>query len=96
VSADALTATAVSVEGAAQSLHAEFDRISAAVDAVMGASWTGQAADGMRADWMRWREGFTDVIAGLRRESDALSIAAMRYSSTDSEGATALSQAMGL
>jgi WXG100 family type VII secretion target len=96
VTADAVTATAASVEDAAQSLQAEFDRISAAVDEVIGASWTGQAADGVRKDWTRWRDGFTDVMAGLRREADALSEAATRYSSTDGEGAAALSQAMGL
>jgi WXG100 family type VII secretion target len=89
-------ATASSVEDAAQTLQAEFDRICVAVDEVVGSSWTGQAADGMRKEWTRWREGFADVTAGLRREGDALQTAATRYSSTDAEGETALARQMGL
>jgi ESAT-6 family protein len=96
VSAEAVMATAATVDSAAQTLQAEFDRICAAADEVIGASWTGQAADGMRKDWTQWREGFADVTAGLRRESDALHAAAARYSTTDAEGETALSRAMGL
>ncbi|MEW2478643.1 WXG100 family type VII secretion target [Mycobacterium sp. NPDC049093] len=96
VSREALTDTAESVEDAAQSLQSEFDRISGLVDEVVGASWTGQAADGIGADWARWCDGFADVMAGLRREGQALRIAAARYSSTDATGATALSQAMRL
>jgi WXG100 family type VII secretion target len=95
VTAEAVTAAATSVEGASQSLQMEFDRISAAFDEVVGASWTGQAADGLRKDWTRWREGFGDVVAGLRRESDALHTAATSYASTDTQGATVLEQSMG-
>ena len=96
VSAEAVTATAAKVEDAAQSLDVEFARISAAFDEVVGSSWTGQAADGMRKDWARWREGFEDVTAGLRREVDALHTAAASYTATDTDGASSLSQAMGL
>lgn len=96
VTAEAVTIAAAQVDDAAQTLQAEFARISAAFDEVVGSSWTGQAADGMRKDWTKWRDGFTDVTDGLRRESDALHTAAASYASTDGEGATALSQAMGL
>ena len=96
VNADTVTATAASIERSAQSLQSEFDRLATAVDEVIGSSWTGQAAAGMHKDWTRWREGFADVMAGLHRESDALHTAATRYSSTDDEGSSALSRAMGL
>jgi|KBSSwiStaDraftv2_1062776.scaffolds.fasta_scaffold81862_5 WXG100 family type VII secretion target len=96
VNAEAVKATAASVEDASQTLQVEFDRICAAVDEVIGASWTGQAADGMRKDWAKWCEGFTDVTAGLRREADALHEAAARYTKTDEGGSEALAHAMGL
>lgn len=96
VSTEALTGTAEAVEVAAQSLQTEFDQISGLVDDVVGASWTGQAADGIGADWTRWCDGFADVMAGLRREVQALQTAAAQYSSTDAAGATALSKSMGL
>lgn len=96
VSAEAVTSTASSVQDAAQALQGEFDRICAAFDEVVGASWTGQAADGLKKDWTQWREGFADVMAGLHREADALHTAAQQYTAADHHGASSLSQEMRL
>jgi WXG100 family type VII secretion target len=96
VSGESMLATANSIDGSAADLHEEFNRIRAAAEEVIGSSWTGQAADGIRIDWTRWCEGFEDVMAGLRREAELLRTAASKYHSTDDDSAAGLATTMGL
>ena len=96
VSAESMFATANSIDGSAASLQEEFNRICAAADEVIGASWTGQAADGIRVDWTGWRDGFEDVMSGLRQEAESLRTAASQYRSTDDGSAGELATTMGL
>jgi WXG100 family type VII secretion target len=96
VSGAALVNAASSIEDAAATLQAEYGRICAAVDEVIGASWTGQAADGMQGSWAKWRDGFQDVVSGLRREADALRLASEQYAGTDNSTASALAESMGV
>lgn len=94
VSTQAVTGAASSIEESAASLLGEFGTICAAADEVIGGSWTGQAADGIRASWTKWCEGFQDVVSGLHREADALRTAAGAYTSTDSDAESALAAQM--
>ncbi|MCV7259310.1 WXG100 family type VII secretion target [Mycobacterium shimoidei] len=93
VATGAVVGAATSIEEAAASLG-EFGTICAAADEVIGGSWTGQAADGIRASWTKWSEGFQDVISGLHREADALRSAASAYTSTDNDAESALAAQM--
>lgn len=87
VSAD-LTAAAQFADGIADQLVDRYSQTSEAIAALLDGNWKGAAADACADAWREWRDGFRQVVMGLRDEATAMQTAASQYDATDGDGAS--------
>lgn len=60
----------------------------------MGAGWKGAAASAYAPAWEKWHDGATQVVDGLQRMSELLSIAGKEYAKTDASASDAIDSTM--
>jgi WXG100 family type VII secretion target len=78
------------LESAAQRLKDGLASVDDDTTQLLGSGWKGGAASAYGPAWERWHEGADQVVAGLQRMSELLTIAGKEYAKTDESGAEAL------
>lgn len=75
-----------------EQLVAERRRLQASVESLLGAGWTGAAAEDYERGWTEWVKGADDVMTALSVMGDLLAEARASYVASDEEAAARQSQ----
>lgn len=78
------------LESAAQRLKDGLASVNDETTQLLGSGWKGGAASAYGPAWDQWHQGAEQVIQGLQRMSELLTIAGKEYAKTDQSGADAL------
>jgi WXG100 family type VII secretion target len=78
------------LESAAQRLKDGLASVDDETAQLLGSGWKGGAASAYGPAWDQWHNGADQVVQGLQRMSELLSIAGKEYAKTDQSGADAL------
>lgn len=78
------------LEAAAQSLRDGLASVDDETTQLLGSGWKGGAASAYAPAWEQWHTGAGQVVQGLQRMSELLTIAGKEYAKTDESGANAL------
>jgi WXG100 family type VII secretion target len=78
------------LESAAQRLKDGLASVNDETTQLLGSGWKGGAASAYGPTWEGWHKGADQVIQGLQRMSELLTIAGKEYAKTDESGADAL------
>lgn len=78
------------LENAAQRLKDGLASVNDETTQLLGSGWKGGAASAYGPAWDQWHQGAEQVIQGLQRMSELLTIAGKEYAKTDQSGADAL------
>jgi WXG100 family type VII secretion target len=78
------------LESAAQRLKDGLASVNDETTQLLGSGWKGGAASAYGPAWEGWHKGADQVVQGLQRMSELLSIAGKEYAKTDESGANAL------
>jgi WXG100 family type VII secretion target len=79
---------------AAQRLQDGLSSVNDETTALLGSGWKGEAASAYAPVWEKWNDGAEQVVKGLQRMSELLTIAGKEYAKTDEQAAGALGSAM--
>lgn len=85
-----LYSAAARLDDAAQRLRDGLSSVDTETTQLLGAEWKGGAASAYAPAWEHWHGGAEQVIEGLQRMSELLTIAGREYAKTDESGADAL------
>lgn len=89
-----LASASARLDAAAQSLRDGLSSVDAETTQLMGAGWKGDAASAYVPAWAKWHEGAEQVVLGLQRMSELLSIAGKEYAKTDESASGAIDSTM--
>jgi WXG100 family type VII secretion target len=78
------------LEAAAHSLKDGLASVNDETTQLLGSGWNGGAASAYGPAWEQWHNGANQVVQGLQRMSELLTIAGKEYAKTDESGAHAL------
>jgi WXG100 family type VII secretion target len=79
---------------AAQRLQDGLSSVNDETVQLLGSGWKGEAASAYAPAWEKWNDGAEQVVKGLQRMSELLTIAGKEYAKTDEQAAGALGSAM--
>jgi WXG100 family type VII secretion target len=85
-----LYSAAARLDDAAQRLRDGLSSVDTETTQLLGAEWKGGAASAYAPAWEQWHGGAEQVIEGLQRMSELLTIAGREYAKTDEAGADAV------
>lgn len=89
-----LTSASARLEDAAQRLQDGLSSVDDETTQLLGSGWKGGAASAYGPAWEQWHSGAEQVVEGLQRMSELLTIAGREYAKTDESGAEALGSTM--
>jgi WXG100 family type VII secretion target len=81
---------AARLDDAAQRLKDGLSGVDDETTQLLGSGWKGGAASAYGPAWDQWHNGAEQVVAGLQRMSELLTIAGKEYAKTDESGSDAL------
>lgn len=85
-----LSSASARLEDAAQRLQDGLSSVDDETTQLLGSGWKGEAASAYGPAWEQWHSGAEQVVEGLQRMSELLTIAGREYAKTDESGAEAL------
>lgn len=85
-----LSLASARLEAAAQRLKDGLATVDVQTTELMGAGWKGAAASAYAPAWEKWHDGAGQVVDGLQRMSELLSIAGKEYAKTDESASGAI------
>ncbi|WP_102142801.1 WXG100 family type VII secretion target [Mycobacterium hubeiense] len=85
-----LSLAAARLQDAGQRLQDGLSSVDLETRELLGSGWKGQAASAYGKAWEQWHNGAGQVVAGLQRMSELLTIAANEYAKTDEQAADAV------
>jgi WXG100 family type VII secretion target len=89
-----LNSASARLEDAAQRLQHGLSSVDDETTQLLGSGWKGGAASAYGPAWEQWHSGAEQVVEGLQRMSELLTIAGREYAKTDESGAEALGSTM--
>lgn len=89
-----LNSASARLEDAAQRLQDGLSGVDDETTQLLGSGWKGGAASAYGPAWDQWHGGAEQVVEGLQRMSELLTIAGREYAKTDESGAEALGSTM--
>lgn len=89
-----LNSASARLEEAAQRLQDGLSSVDDETTQLLGSGWKGGAASAYGPAWEQWHGGAEQVVEGLQRMSELLTIAGREYAKTDESGAEALGSTM--
>jgi WXG100 family type VII secretion target len=78
------------LDDAAQRLRDGLASVDDETTQLLGSGWKGGAASAYGPEWKKWHDGAEQVVTGLQRMSELLTIAGKEYAKTDESGSEAL------
>ena len=89
-----LHSAAARLENAAQRLQDGLSTVDNETTQLLGSGWKGEAASAYGPAWQQWHDGAGQVVQGLQRMSELLTIAGKEYAKTDEQASGALGSSM--
>ncbi len=89
-----LCLAAACLEDTAQRLTDGLSSVGDEAAQLLGSDWTGGAASAYAPAWDDWHSGAVQIVEGLRRMSELLTIAGKEYAKTDESASGALDSTM--
>ena len=89
-----LHSAAARLESAAQRLRDGLSAVDNETTQLLGSGWKGEAASAYGPAWQQWHDGAGQVVQGLQRMSELLTIAGKEYAKTDEQASGVLGSSM--